>query len=91
MQDERKEWRQEREIEHVLSSITRKKKRDCVYKEGMPAKNEFLSEGFITEPRVRWSEHVPCFIWDDEAIGPGKLSLSTIPREYHHSSIEEEG
>lgn len=50
-------------------------------------KKEFLSEGFI----MRWSEHVPCFIWDDEATGPGKLSTSTIPREYHHSSIEEEG
>lgn len=63
-----------------------------MYKEGMPAKKkEFLSEGFITEPRVRWSEHVPCFIWDDEATAPGKLSSSTIPREYRHSSIEEEG
>lgn len=50
-------------------------------------KNEFLCERFISEPKARWSEHVPCIIWD-EATGPGKLSSSTIPREYHHSSIE---
>lgn len=52
---------------------------------------QFLSEGFISEPRVRWSEHVPFFIWEDEVTGPGKLSSSTIPREYLHSSTQEEG
>lgn len=57
----------------------------------MSAKKWVSVWGFSSKLRVRWSEHVLCFIWDNEATGPGKLSSLTIPREYHHSSIEEEG
>ena len=42
-------------------------------------------------PRCGGLNMFPAFIWDDEATLPGKLSSSTIPREYHHSSIEKEG
>lgn len=45
---------------------------------------QFLSES-------RWSGHVPCFLLDDEATDPGKVSSSTIPREYYLSSIGEVG
>lgn len=66
-------------------------KRQMCVQGGHACRRTFLSEGFITEPKVRWSGHVPCFIWDDEATVPGKLSSSTIPREYQQSSIEKEG
>lgn len=58
------------------------KQRECVY-EG----RAWVSVRGL----VRWSEHVLCFIWEDEATGPGKLCSSTIPRESHHSSIQEDG